>query len=135
MRIFLVCPVRTPFDREYADYIVERLESQGHEVHYPPRDTDQTDDGIGLEICLTHRKAMLAADEVWVVWNPKSRGSHFDLGAIFMLQAFKDVPVRIAKVFERTPNKSFGNVLMALDETYTDVHQGADDWEPATEGD
>ena len=50
MKIFLICPVRTSDDRYFADWIVYRLEQEGHTVHYPPRDVDQTDDGVGLEI-------------------------------------------------------------------------------------
>ncbi len=115
MRIFLICPVRTPDDEEYADWVVDHLERQGHTVHYPPRDVDQTDDGVGFEIVQTHRKAMLEADEIHVIWNPESTGSHFDLGSAFMLQAFKRVPIRIVRVFESTPHKSFGNVLKTLD--------------------
>ncbi len=115
MKIFLICPVRTPDDKDYADWIVDRLERQGHTVHYPPRDVDQTDDGIGLEIVQAHRKAMLEADEIHVIWNPKSTGSHFDLGSAFMLQAFKRIPIRIVREFESTPHKSFGNILKALD--------------------
>ena len=116
MKIFLICPVRTPDDKDFADWIVDRMERQEHTVHYPPRDVDQTDDGVGLEICRAHREAMLKADEVWVIWNPKSTGSHFDLGSAFMLQAFKNIPVRIVRVFDKTPHKSYGNVLLALDE-------------------
>ncbi len=115
MRIFLICPVRTPDDKEYADWAVDRLERQGHEVHYPPRDVDQTDDGVGFEIVKAHRRAMLEADEIHVIWNPESTGSHFDLGSAFMLQAFKRVPIRIVRVFESTDHKSFGNVLKTLD--------------------
>ena len=144
MRIFLICPVRTPDDKDFADWVVDRLERRGHTVHYPPRDVDQTDDGVGLEICRAHRKAMLAADEILVIWNPESTGSHFDLGSAFMLQAFKEVPIRIARVFDSTPHKSYGNVLKALDDlasrtcvacgkplTAARPHQGPDGHLPA----
>ena len=118
MKIFLICPVRTPDDKEYADWVVDRLERQGHTVHYPPRDVDQTDDGVGLEIVRAHRKAMLETDEIHVIWNPASTGSHFDLGSAFMLQAFKRVPIRIMRVLESTPHKNVLKALDALDEKW-----------------
>jgi hypothetical protein len=59
---------------------------------------------------------MLAADEIHVIWNPKSTGSHFDLGSAFMLQSFTEVPILVTRIFDKTPHKSFGNVLIALDD-------------------
>lgn len=87
-RIYLICPVRqcTPEQKKEIDQYVEALETQGHWVHYPPRDVDQTNDDGGLRICREHRTAMLTCNEVHVWWDPRSTGSHFDLGMAFMLQ-------------------------------------------------
>lgn len=111
MKIFLICPVRTETEKGGLDHYVAALEAAGHQVHYPPRDVDQTDDGIGLHICEMHREAMLDCDEVHVVWVPESKGSHFDLGMAFMLQAFKAVLIRLVRL---EPHKSYGNLVLEL---------------------
>lgn len=90
------------------------LESAGHRVHYPPRDVDQTDDGVGLAISEAHRAAMVRCDEVHVVWDPGSTGSHFDFGMAFMLQAWRKVPIVLARPVELTATKSYGNKLAAV---------------------
>ena len=116
MRIYLICPVRNcPAEiSQFADDYVRRLESAGAQVHYPPRDVDQTDDGIGLAISQAHRAAMRECDEVHVIWDPTSFGSHFDFGMAFMLQAWRDVPIVLASPVESTPNKSYGNKLATI---------------------
>ena len=116
MRVHLICPVRncTPEVARFTDDYVGRLESRGAQVHYPPRDVDQTDDGVGLAISQAHREAMRDCDEVHVVWDPNSVGSHFDLGMAFMLQAWRDVPIVLASPVEPTPTKSYGNKLAAI---------------------
>jgi hypothetical protein len=117
-RVYLITPVRdaSETDRRFADDYVAGLEARGVRVHYPPRDVDQTDDGIGLAISTAHRAAMLACDTVHVIWNPHSVGSHFDFGMAFMLRAHRAVPIVIARPFTRTPTKSYGNKLSAIAE-------------------
>jgi len=116
MHIYLICPVRNCPEEvsRFADDYVRRLEADGATVHYPPRDVDQTDDGIGLTISQAHRVAMKACDEVHVIWDPRSLGSHFDFGMAFMLQAWREVPIVLASPVERTPGKSYGNKLAAI---------------------
>lgn len=116
MHIYLICPVRNCSEevRRFADDYVRRLESLGATVHYPPRDVDQTDDGIGLAISQSHRSAMRACDEVHVIWDPTSVGSHFDFGMAFMLQAWRDVPIVLASPVEPTPTKGYGNKLAKI---------------------
>jgi hypothetical protein len=101
---------------------VEGLELQGHEVHLPHRDVDQTNDDGGVRICLEHRKSMLDCDEVHVWIRPDgtiSEGEHFDLGMAFMLTS-PDLPGPNIKFktcghpLPRTPHKSFTNVLKVL---------------------
>ena len=116
MRIYLICPVRNCSEevKHFADDYVARLEATGASVHYPPRDVDQTDDGVGLAISEAHRVAMLSCDEVHVIWDPTSLGSHFDFGMAFMLQAWREVPLVLARPFELTPSKSYGNKLATI---------------------
>ena len=116
-KIFIVCPVRNMKEEEYKflqDY-VSQLEAQGYIVHFPPRDTKQ-DDPIGLAICCQNREAMRKADEVHIYWNATSEGSKFDLGMLFMAQ--KHVVLINRDDVQRTPHKSFQNVLLELDAQY-----------------
>ncbi len=83
METFLICPVRgvgAEFSRKYA----EKLEEVGWKVYWPPRDTDQID-GTGFRICADNRAAMKERPYVHVVYDPKSQGSHFDLGMAFAM--------------------------------------------------
>lgn len=116
MNIYLICPVRNVADDEaelLREYVAA-LERDGHRVHYPPRDVEQTDDGCGLAICNAHREAMLTADEVHVLWNAESKGSHFDLGMAFMLAVSTPIKFRLVAPVATTPHKSYGNVLLAM---------------------
>ena len=117
-KVYLICPVRScsEADRRFADEYVAELEKNGCSVHYPPRDVDQTDDGVGLAISEAHREAMLGCDEVHVIWDATSVGSHFDFGMAFMLQAWKKIPIVLARPAQLTPTKSYGNKLAAVAE-------------------
>jgi len=108
MNIYLICLVRdATFD---ASEIVGTLEAAGHNVHFPPRDVNQNDP-IGLDICNAHLKAMRMADEVCIVWDKNSKGSHFDLGMAFALER----PVRLIKVVQPDiDGKSYLKVICAL---------------------
>ncbi len=59
---------------------------------------------------------MHACDEVHVIWDPDSVGSHFDFGMAFMLQALRGVRIVLAAPVERTPTRSYGNKLDAVAE-------------------
>jgi hypothetical protein len=115
-KVYLICPVRgaSEADRRFAEEYVAGLERDGVRVHYPPRDVDQTDDGVGLAISEAHREAMLGCDEVHVIWQPGSVGSHFDFGMAFMLRAWKKILIVLARPVEPTPTKSYGNKLAAV---------------------
>jgi hypothetical protein len=96
-KIYLICPVRNITDeqkREIDEYVAyqERL---GNEVHYPPRDVDQTD-ATGWNICAQHRQAMKGCTRTDVFWDSQSSGSHFDLGMAFMME---EMPVKIVKAY------------------------------------
>ena len=107
MRTFLVCPVRG-VDPMSAASIVSDLESDGWAVHWPPRDTDQTDD-TGFRICSDNLAAIREADTVHVVWDGKSQGVLFDLGMAFALGKTV-VPVSLPAP---TKGKSFQNMIHA----------------------
>ncbi len=116
-KVFIICPVRGATKKE--DAVIQKhisdLESKGHFVHYPPRDTDQNDK-VGLRICFDNREAIKKADEIHVYWNGKSTGSLFDLGMAFMrgklvfLINKNDVEKQAKK-----GKKSFQNFLLGLD--------------------
>lgn len=111
-KIFIICPVRsvTKEERESIDRYVRSLESIGHMVYYPPRDTKQ-DDPIGLNICRSNREAILASDEVHIYYNPSSSGSLFDIGMTF---AYGKPITLINYVYATDGKKSFSNVLRTL---------------------
>jgi len=107
MKAFLICPVRGHAASETAE-IVRRLESDGWEVHWPHRDTNQ-DDSIGLQICSDNRDAILSAHRVFVVWDGESTGCLFDLGMAFALQK----PITVLECPMPTSGKSFQNMMRA----------------------
>lgn len=113
MNIYIICAVRHAVVhrlnllRDYA----ERLRKTGHTVHFPPDDAPQ-DDPTGAEICATHRRAMLQANEVHVFWNADSFGSHFDLGMAYALRK-KIVPIQCELI--DAPGKSYWKMIQELD--------------------
>ena len=116
-RIFIITPVReiTEDETQFLNNYIAQLESQGHKVHFPPRDTDQTDK-VGLDICTANREAIRLADEVHIYWNAKSEGSKFDFGMVFMAE--KPTTLINREAVLPTSYKSFQNVLLALDAKY-----------------
>lgn len=125
MRIFLICSVRNAPEEERAAQrtYVEKLEATGHNVYWPPRNTNQ-DDPIGLRICEQNRMAIYDAQEIHIWYSKGSEGSRFDLGMAF---AFALLPILGAgnigkkkfvlanpEAVKPTPHKSFENVLLAL---------------------
>lgn len=118
-QIYLICPVRKCTQKQAAEmlFYVGELEQQGHKVHFPPRDVDQSNDNGGVRICEQHRVALFHADEVHVWWDRSSSGCHFDLGMAFAMKMFHSN----LKFFLANPHevkvveeKSFQNVLMNL---------------------
>jgi nucleoside 2-deoxyribosyltransferase len=107
MRIYLICPVRNA-TRTFESYVAE-LEAQGHTVHFPPRDVAQ-DCPTGQTICEKHRAAMIEADEVHVVWDVESKGSHFDLGMAYALH--KPI-VAVQALHADDPGKSYWKAVVS----------------------
>ncbi len=108
MNIYIVCSVRiaTPEYTERLYKYVADLESQGHKVHLPPRDTPQGGDEYNINLC--NANAIYKADEIHVSYNSNSTGTHFDLGMAFILSKklvifdIVDAPNPIGKSYEQT---------------------------------
>lgn len=110
MRAFLVCPVRGASPAKSAK-VTEELEADGWLVHWPRRDTNQSDP-IGLKICEENLAAIEKADIVYVIWDGKSQGCLFDLGMAFALRKLV-VPISLPAA---TEGKSFQNMIRAWSE-------------------
>lgn len=114
-KIFIICPVRNadPAIQEEIRRYIERLEEAGHHVHWPPRDTNQSD-LHGIRICMDNCDAIIAADEVHIWYAPASRGSFFDRGMVFALHrlGFEKKVVGINTV---PPARGLEGIYSALD--------------------
>jgi len=115
-KIYLICPVRKCSKEiiKQLDNYVNKLESDGCKVHYPPRDVDQDQDGI--DICLAHANAMKDSNEVHFWWDSESKGSHFDFGMAYMLHMIRGMKFVRVNNYDKTQYKSYGNVLKKLSE-------------------
>ena len=123
-KYFAIRPVRniTP---EYQDGIetqIKFIESQGHIVYDPIRDTNQSD-ANGYRICSDNLEAIKNCDEILFMWDGKSQGCLFDLGMAFALG--KPIQTVIGYVPGMTPYKSFQNMVFAWEER--DVDQNISD--------
>lgn len=107
MKTFLICPVRGHEMSELRG-VVDDLEAQGYEVHWPYRDTNQADP-TGLRICTDNMLAISRAEVIHVVWDGKSEGCLFDLGMAFALHK-KIIPISLPPA---TEGKSFQNMITA----------------------
>ena len=109
MKVYLVCPVRNCDETQQLinDKYVKELESQGHQVHYPPRDVNQNCP-TGVNIVNAHRDTMKSCDEVHIIWDKDSKGSHFDFG---MAVGFNKPIKAISTVHEDSDGKSYWKVL------------------------
>lgn len=107
MNIYIICSVRNASKetRDKLEAYTLFLEKQGHTVHLPHRDTNQT--GKGIEICTENCNATLVADEIHVFYDKNSTGSHFDLGMAFALNK----KIVIIENGELTEGKSFPRML------------------------
>ena len=111
MKIFIICSVRGA-SKEYEEMLykyVHNLESMGHKVHLPARDTEQEDETGGYIICETNAAAISQSDEVHISYTEKSLGTHFDLGVAFVL--VKKIYVFDQPEFDENVEKSFPKML------------------------
>ena len=105
MNIFIISSVRDASDeiRKKLENHVTELEKQGHKVHLPHRDTNQSSKGI--DICKQNKQAIIDAHEVHIFYSPTSQGSHFDLGVAFALNkkisVIENIPYGEGKSYPR----------------------------------
>ena len=114
MKIYVICPVRnvTEEQTEQIKQYVADLETEGHEVHYPPRDVNQECD-TGWNIVTQHKAAMEACDRVDIFWDKTSSGSHFDLGMAFMANK----AVKLVHLYQEDgAGKSYVKVMRIMEE-------------------
>jgi nucleoside 2-deoxyribosyltransferase len=107
MKIFIICSVRGTSDiykKNLEKYVCE-LESQGHSVHLPHRDTKQ--DNKGIDICKQNRTAIESADEIHIFYSENSQGTHFDMGVAFTARK----PIKIIQNVTYGEGKSFPRML------------------------
>ncbi len=120
-RVFIICPVRnaTPQVKKRLKKYVAELENKGYIVHYPPRDTDQSDP-VGNKICEENAYAMLDSDEIHIFYDGNSTGLFFDLGITFILTQIFDYKKKIVFInkdeIPDNEGKSFQKVLAFLEE-------------------
>lgn len=112
-RMFFLSPVSkiTEDTRAELRRYVEGVEAQGMLVHWPLRDTHQL--ASGIMIFRQNIAALQDSDVVHVWWDPDTEGGKFDLGAAMMVGL--DVTLVNGADIERTPEKSFTNVVLDLD--------------------
>lgn len=108
--IYIICAVRkaNPERTEFLRKGVEALRQSGHTVFFPPDDAPQ-DDPTGRGIVATELQAIKDADEVHVIWDVDSRGSHFDLGIAVALN--KKI-VAITNEHAEPPGKSYWKAVL-----------------------
>lgn len=113
MNIYIICPVRncSPNQLNKITKYVSKLEREGHEVHFPPRDANQNDP-TGFKIIQTHSQAMKKAGRIDIFWDKNSKGSHFDLGMAFLL----DKKIKLVETFHKDHDgKSFVKIMKILE--------------------
>jgi len=121
--IFIICPVTIATDeiRERLEKYTEQLENDGYKVHLPHRDTNQKQSLF--DICKQNMNAILAADEVHIFYNSKSKGIHFDIGMTFVscMMGFDEIvgfdeymtKIKVIETEEDGEGKSFVEMLNA----------------------
>ncbi len=145
-RIFVICPVRPPktgfLKRMFQKVLsllfgtvdswtktqnaikayVEKLEAEGYEVYWPPRDNPyQRIDENGIFICEHNRDKMFWANEIHIWYDKNSTGSVFDIGMFFTfvrIYSFKKFVIINRENISPTPHKSFENVILSLGKKY-----------------
>lgn len=109
MKIYIICSVRKANENElkFANKYVKYLKQKGHDVFWPYEDAPQ-DDPTGWDIVTTEKEKIKNSDEVHVLWNVNSKGSHFDLGMAF---AFGKPIKRVCNFNKEKDGKSYWKVM------------------------
>jgi len=114
MKFYIICPVRkiTPEQINEQGEYVAKLEKEGFEVFYPPRDAPQ-ESKTGYEIVMAELNAIKDCDEVHIFWDINSNGSHFDLGMVIALEK----KIKIVKLYQPdVQEKSYMKVVEKYNE-------------------
>lgn len=109
MKIYIICSVRNATEQqiELSRAYARTKRREGHTVFFPPDDADQSD-LTGWDIVTAERKAVEDADEIHVIWDKESSGSHFDLGMAF---ALRKTVRRVFSLQPDLPGKSYWKVM------------------------
>lgn len=83
-RIFLICPIPKATDQQRAEMIalVQRWESKGYKVHYPTRDTNQSEPLL-YNIAMQNSLANARAGHTALYYRQDGIGTFFDLGVAY----------------------------------------------------
>ena len=119
--VFFISPVKGIMDGQNPGlegrlraYVTD-LESRGYKVHWPLRDTEQTDITGGMVICRTNFQAIIDAKEIHIWYDEASAGSKFDMGGVFMLCEIlgskKKIVIANESEIVDTASKSFHKVF------------------------
>ena len=118
MKIFLISPVAGASSEDVAAvkrkdpeaikseelrkiyFYVESKEKDGHEVHWPLRDTEQEDPTGGFVVRRANFKEILDREAIYIWYAETSGGSKFDMGGVFMLTEMLGYKKRIVLVNE-----------------------------------
>ncbi|MEM4240447.1 MAG: hypothetical protein QXK08_04610 [Candidatus Woesearchaeota archaeon] len=101
-----------------------RLDDYAAEMHaYCPEFGAQKPDVTLLDIYTERRDAIRRAKEVHVFWTGTERDDRFGLGMAFMAE--KPILLINRAEVQPTPEKSFNNVLLALDDRYKNISQNS----------
>jgi len=101
--------------KEKLEAYTKRLESLGHTVHLPHRDTNQNNPG--LQICKDNFDAIDGSHQVHIFYNSKSTGVHFDMGMAFAIyNLFKDIKIKVIENEPFNEQKSFAKLLHEWEE-------------------
>lgn len=126
-RVFIICPVRnvpSAINEKIAAYVA-KLESDGCKVYWPYRDNPhQNTDKVGTAIIDYNRSRMLWADETHIWYDKGSAGSRLDLGMFWVLVEIygpKKFIIINREEVQSTPEKSFENVILAFERSYTET--------------
>jgi nucleoside 2-deoxyribosyltransferase len=119
-KAFVICTVRdaTPEYRAKLEAFVAEKEATGIKCHLPHRDTNQ--DASGINICTQNMRAIRAADVIYVFYNAKSTGTHFDLGIAFALGKQIEV-IENGEIF---PGKCFPRMMLEWQERDAESNKG-----------
>jgi nucleoside 2-deoxyribosyltransferase len=109
--IYLICSVRhaSASATAEAERYVAHMEFFGHTIMWPSRDVEQ-DDPTGVGIVDTEIQMIKDCDEVHILWDKNSKGSHFDLGVALALDKRL---VFVNSVRPDDEGKSYQKVILA----------------------